>query len=146
MVYTPGMAAPPGMYLDPASGLMLPMGTALADHGLRVGSWFLDRLLAFVTLGIGYVIWGLIVWGNGQTPAQQILGLRCWRPEDGRVASWGWMAMRQIIGSIVQDFLGITALVSFILFFTRQDRRPLTDLVAGTVVLHDPSGVFRTPN
>ena len=25
--------------------------------------------LAIVTLGIGYVIWGLIVWGNGQTPA-----------------------------------------------------------------------------
>jgi hypothetical protein len=25
--------------------------------------------LAIVTLGIGQVIWGLIVWANGQTPA-----------------------------------------------------------------------------
>jgi uncharacterized RDD family membrane protein YckC len=135
------------MYFDPQSGLMLPMGTALAGHGLRIGSWFLDRLLAFVTLGIPYAIWALCIWGRGQTPAQQILGLRCWRPEDGRVASWGWMAMREIIGNIIQAVLSfITALVSFILFLTRQDRRPLTDLVAGTVVLHDPNGVLKAPN
>jgi uncharacterized RDD family membrane protein YckC len=145
MGYAPGMAMPPGMYLDPESGLMLPMGTALAGHGRRIGAYFLGILLAFVTLGIGYAIWGLIVWGNGQTPALQVLGMRCWRPEDGRVASWGWMAMREIIGRIVDGILWIiTGLVSFILFLTRQDRRALHDLVAGTVVLHDPNGVLNT--
>jgi uncharacterized RDD family membrane protein YckC len=147
MAYAPGMAAPPGMYLDPESGVMIPMGTALASHGRRIGAYFLGGLLAFVTLGIGYLIWGLIVWGNGQTPAQQVLGMRCWRPDDGRVASWGWMAMREIIGTLAESiFWLITSLVSFILFLTRQDRRCLHDLVAGTVVLHDPNGVLSTHN
>jgi uncharacterized RDD family membrane protein YckC len=137
------MAYAPGMYVDPQTGVLVPMGTALASHGRRVGAYFLGGLLAFVTLGIGYMIWGLIVWGNGQTPAQQVLGMRCWRPEEGRVASWGWMAMREVVGGLVYSVtFGIGSVVSFILFLTRPDRKALHDLLAGTVVLHDPNGVL----
>src|SRR6202035_5206086 len=91
-----------GMYLDPVSGLTLPQGTELASVGRRIGAYFLAIPLAIVTLGIGYAIWGLIVWGNGQTPALQVLGMRCWRPDDGRVAGWWWMALREIVGGIAE--------------------------------------------
>jgi uncharacterized RDD family membrane protein YckC len=139
----PAAAVPPGLYFDPASGLNLPQGTQLASVGRRIGAFFLAIPLSIVTLFIGYVIWGLIVWGRGQTPALQVLGMRCWRPDTGRVANWGWMALREIIGRIVENVLSvITELVSFILFLSTKERRSLHDLVAGTVVLHDPSKVL----
>lgn len=135
-----------GMYLDQASGLTLPQGVQLASVGRRIGAFFLAIPLSIVTLGIGYVIWGLIVWGNGQTPALQVLGMRCWRPETGQVAGWWWMALREIVGRIVDGILSIiTLLVSFILMCARTDRRCLHDLIAGTVVLHDPNKVLANP-
>lgn len=131
------------MYFDPASQLVLPDGTQLASVGRRIGAYFLAILLSIVTLGIGYVIWGLIVWGRGQTPTYQVLRMRCWRPETGRVAGWWWMALREIIGSIVDGILSIiTELVSFILFLATKEHRSLHDMVAGTVVLHDPNNVL----
>jgi uncharacterized RDD family membrane protein YckC len=128
------------MYVDPVSGLMLPQGTELASVGRRIGAYFLAFPLAVVTLGIGYLIWGLIVWGKGQTPALQVLGMRCWRPEEGRVAGFWWMALREVVGRLAESiFWVITSLVSFILMLTRPDRRTLHDLIAGTVVLYDPN-------
>jgi len=53
------------MYVDQASGLLLPNGTELASVGRRIGAGFLTIPLAIATLGIGYIIWGLIVWGGG---------------------------------------------------------------------------------
>jgi len=36
----------------------------------------------------------------------------------------------------------ISQLISFILMFTSKDRRCLHDIIAGTVVLHDPNKVL----
>jgi uncharacterized RDD family membrane protein YckC len=70
--------------------------------------------------------------------------MRCWRPETGRVAGWWWMALREIIGGLAEGILGwITLLVSFILFLARNDHKCLHDLVAGTVVIHDPNKVIQ---
>jgi uncharacterized RDD family membrane protein YckC len=139
----PVPAPPSGMYLDPASGLMLPNGVQLASIGRRIGAWFLAIPLVIVTLGIGYVIWGLIVWGRGQTPALQVLGMRCWRPETNRVPTWGWMALREVVGRIAEGILSIiTLLTSFILMCTGKERKTLHDYIAGTVVLHDPNHVL----
>ena len=135
---------PPGMYLDPVSQLVLPDGTQLAGVGRRIGAYFLSIVLAIVTLGIGYIIWGLVIWGRGQTPTYQVLKMRCWRPETGQVAGWWWMALREIIGRIVDGILSIiTSLVSFILFLSTKEHRSLHDMVAGTVVLYDPNEVLR---
>jgi uncharacterized RDD family membrane protein YckC len=143
-VYPAVPMLPPGTYLDQASGLVLPNGTVLASPGRRIGAFFLAIPLSIVTLGIGYLIWGLIVWGNGQTPALQVLGMRCWRPEEARVATFWWMALREIVGRIVDGILSIiTELVSFFFMLSRPDRRTLHDLIAGTVVLHDPDNVLR---
>lgn len=134
---------PPGMFVDAGSGLLLPQGTELATSGRRIGAWFLSILLAIVTLGIGYLIWGLIVWGRGQTPALQVLGMRVWRPENLQKASWGYMALREIVGRFVEGILSlITLLISFIMMLTGKERKSLHDLIAGTVVLYDPNKVL----
>lgn len=136
-------AVPAGMYFDQVSGLVLPQGVELASVGRRIGVYFLSIPLFIVTLGIGYVIWGLIIWGRGQTPALQVLGMRCWMPVSGRVAAFWNMALREIIGRLVDGILSfITELISFILMLTRRDRQCLHDLVAGTVVLRDPNNVL----
>ncbi|KRC65302.1 hypothetical protein ASE12_11325 [Aeromicrobium sp. Root236] len=132
-----------GFHLDQASGLVLPDGVELASHGRRIGAYFLAIPLAVVTLGIGYIIWGLIVWGKGTSPALQVLGMKVYRPEQRQTATFGTMALRNIVGGIAQGILSvITLLVSFILFLTRPDRRSLPDLIASTVVLHDPNKVL----
>jgi uncharacterized RDD family membrane protein YckC len=129
------------MYFDQMSGLVLPEGVELASAARRVGAYFLTIPLFIGTLVIGYVIWGLIVWSRGQTPALQVLGMRCWKPDTGRVASWGTMALREIVGRIVEG-LFITAIISFILMLARKDRQSLHDLIAGTVVVRDPNNVL----
>jgi uncharacterized RDD family membrane protein YckC len=138
-----GQPVPAGMYLDQQSGLMLPQGTVLATPGRRIGAFFLAIPLVIITLGIGYLVWGLIVWANGQTPALQVLGMRCFRPETNRVAGFWWMALRETIGRIAEGILSIiTELISLIFMLTRPDRKTIHDLIAGTVVLHDPSKVL----
>jgi len=138
----PGVPVP-GMYVDQASGLLLPNGTELASVGRRIGAGFLTIPLAIATLGVGYIIWGLIVWGNGQTPALQVLGMRAWRPETGRVAGFWFMALREIPGRIINHVLGmVTLLTSFVLFVAGRQHKALHDWIAGTVVLHDPDKVL----
>jgi len=144
------MAVPQGMWFDQASGLVLPQGTALASVGRRIGAYFLAIPLAIVTLGIGYIIWGLIVWPNGQTPTLQLLNMRAWRPETGKVAGFWYMALREIVGRFIDGILSlITAVTSFVLFVAGKEHKSLHDLIAGTVVLYDPDKVLselRTPN
>jgi uncharacterized RDD family membrane protein YckC len=69
--------------------------------------------------------------------------MRCWRPEEGRPAGFWWMALRDIVGGIVQGvFFGIGGLVSFIMFVSNKDHRSLSDLIGGTVVVYDPNQVL----
>jgi uncharacterized RDD family membrane protein YckC len=147
--YDAGLTAPEGvpagMYLEPVSGLVIPEGVQLASIGRRIGAFFLSIVLFIITLGIGYIIWGLIVWGRGQTPALQVLGMRCWRPGDTKVANWPWMALREIVGRFIENILGIiTLLISFILMVTSKQRKCLHDLIAGTVVFYDPNKLIPT--
>lgn len=138
-----GIPVPQGMYIDESSGLLLPEGTTLAGHGRRIGAFFLAIPLSIVTLGIGYIIWGIIAWTKGTTPALQVLGMRCWRPEDNRVPGFWWMVLREIIGRLCDGILSvITELTSFIMFLASRERKALHDYVAGTVVLHDPNKVL----
>jgi uncharacterized RDD family membrane protein YckC len=133
---------PPGSYWDAAHQVAVPNGTILASHGRRIGAWFLAIPLVIVTLVIGYAIWGLIVWGRGQTPALQVLGMRCWRMDDSKVADWGQMALREVIGRFLVSIIPFAQIVSFIMFLATKQRRAIHDYVAGTIVVHDPSRVL----
>lgn len=132
-----GYAMPP-----PVPGVPpLPPGVTLAPVGRRIGAYFLGIVLIVVTLVIGYIIWGLVVWQRGTTPALSVLKMRCVKADTGRKATFGTMALRDIVGRILEGIVGwITELVSVILFLTRGDHRCLHDLVGGTIVVHDPEG------
>jgi uncharacterized RDD family membrane protein YckC len=130
--------APPGMYLDPASKLVLPQGVRLASRTRVAAALLLALLLFAVTLGIGYVTWSLFTWSQGRTPAQRVLNLRCWLPEPRRVAGRDDMAVRQVLGF----FLCGGLLWGFFVWLVSSKQRSAGDLLAGTVVLHDPDRVL----
>ena len=71
-------------------------GIELAGQGRRLGGYVLDIVLFVVTLGIGWIIWYLVVGQRGQSPAKQILGIRVVR-EDGNAAGLGWMLIRDLV-------------------------------------------------
>jgi uncharacterized RDD family membrane protein YckC len=134
-------AAPGGLYLDPVTGLTIPQGTEVASPGLRVGAFFLSGILGLVTLGIGYFIWGIISWSGGQTPTQQVLGIRCWKVDEGRVASWGQMFVWGLCRAII-DEIAFGGLVSFVMMLANKDKRTLYDRISGIVLLRDPNKVL----
>jgi uncharacterized RDD family membrane protein YckC len=129
---------PPGMYFDRRSGLVLPQGVQPRSVGRVVAAYSLAVLLFIVTLGIGYLAWGVVTWGRGQTPAQKLLGLRCWRPETGRMAGRMHMAIRQITGLLLNGEL----LMGPLILLASKDRTSVGDFFVGTVVLHDPHDVL----
>ncbi|HEX8802909.1 MAG TPA: RDD family protein [Acidimicrobiales bacterium] len=116
-------------------------GLPLSSAGRRLGSALLDSVLFVVLLGIGWVIWSLIVWSKGQSPAKSLLNLRCVHLETQRAATWGRMALRELVGKSLIGALtvGISSVVScfMILGPTRQG---VWDKVAGTAVVDDPDG------
>ena len=63
----------------------------------RLGAIVLDATLIVLTLGIGWVIWSFIVWGQGQTPGKQILKLRVYDKTTEKPAKWGQMAIREFL-------------------------------------------------
>ncbi len=132
-----------GTYFDGATGLTLPIGTTLATNGRRIGAFFLAIPLAIVTLVIGYWIWGLIAWTKGTSPALMALQMKVYNPENGEVADFKRMSLRNVVGTIAQYILFfIPALVSFVLFLSTDKRKALHDYAGSTVVLFDPNKVL----
>jgi uncharacterized RDD family membrane protein YckC len=138
--YEPQSSVPPGMYVDRKSGLTLPEGARRASRGQVGATYALAVVLFIVTLGAGYLIWSVVTWGQGQTPAQRIWGLRCWHPETGRVADRGQMALRQFTGLVLNGQL----LIGVWIMLSSMSEVSVGDIFAGTVVLRDPGNVLLT--
>jgi uncharacterized RDD family membrane protein YckC len=134
----PRPPVPPGMYFDRGSWLVLPDGTRPARISQVIAAYALAVLLFILTLGAGYLIWALVTWGQGQTPAQRLLGLRCWRPDTGRVAGRKHMAVRQVTGLLLNGEL----LAGVFLLFVGESLNSVGDFFAGTTVLYDPDNVL----
>jgi uncharacterized RDD family membrane protein YckC len=109
------------------------------SRGLRFGAYLLEILLVIVTLFIGWVIWSLIIWGEGKTPAKKVLGMTCVKLDTGQSAAWGTMFVREIVGKWLLSAItaGISGLVSAIMILFVDDRRGIWDHLAGTVVVKD---------
>ena len=62
----------------------------------RLVGFVLDIVLFVVTLGIGYLIWALIVFRGGRSPAKQLLGMRVIKMKDDRGPpdGGGWCGAR----------------------------------------------------
>ena len=111
----------------------------------RLGAIVLDATLIIITLGIGWVIWSFIVWGEGQTPAKKILKLRTINFTSGRSASWGHMGIREALVpttvSIASFFTGGIASIAWIVveivFYFTKGQRTFRDYWVKTAVVNE---------
>jgi len=94
----------------------------------------LSSLLFVGTLGIGYLIWSVVTWGSGQTPAQRLLGLRCVDLDTGRITSRRRMAARQILGWCLNGQL----LIGLFFVFSDSGQTSVGDAFMTISVIHDP--------
>ncbi len=121
----------------------LPTGATLSTPARRLGGYLLESVLAVCTLFIGWMIWALIVFPKGQTPAKAVLGMRVVNLETNRAASGGRMALLEIIAKPVIGILGAAIVVGIIVNFWLlwdRDNQELWDKIVGTVVVNDSSG------
>lgn len=112
------------MFLGPA-----PLGT-------RIGSYVLELLLAIITLGIGWLIWSIVLWSEGLSPAKKMMGLVVIDRRTGRPATGGTMAFRELVGKGVLGAMtcGITGIVSIFMVLGGGERRAVHDSIASTIV------------
>ena len=111
----------------------------------RLGAIALDAALMILTLGIGWIIWSMIVWSDGQTPAKKILKLRTLNQTNGRAATWGHMAIREALvpitvsaaSTITGGIAGIAWIVVEIVFYFTKGQRTLRDYWVKTVVVNE---------
>ena len=62
---------------------------SIASPGVRLGAFLLDCVFAVITLGIGWIIWSLVVWGKGTTPGHQVLKVYIVDAKTNQFCSWG---------------------------------------------------------
>jgi len=114
----------------------------LSSKGKRFGAFLLDGLLMVVTLVIGWIIWNIVLWGRGQSPAKQLLKMRVVMKDDRRYATWSDMLLRELLGKAVLGFVPLYSLVSGIVLLVDDDAQAVWDKIAKTVVIDDPNNVF----
>lgn len=115
-------------------------GHPLATPRHRLAANFVDAGFYIVTLGIGWAIWSLVMWGKGQTPGKQILKIRVYdATKSNKPANWGRMCIRQaLIPAAMGAFF--YALWDSSAFFTPNHIRPSVLIVhfstLGTVCMY----------
>ncbi len=139
----PSSAPPP----PPAAGYGQAAGPALqlSSPGKRFGAWLLEILLIIVTLLIGWLVWSLIVWGKSTTPAKQLLKMRIVRFDENRPATYGEMAMRELVGKYLLGNVtfGISTIVGGVMIISDgTGRQAIWDKIASTTVVEDPNNQF----
>lgn len=114
----------------------MPAGITTSSARRRLLGFALDLVLAIVTLGIGYLVWTLIVFRGGRSPAKQLLGMRAVKLKDDRPAGWWRMLWREIA-----KLLLLTVLVSAFWILWDYDNQELWDKMAETLVVDWPRHV-----
>ena len=130
-------------YIDPLRESVGPMRYASFQH--RLGAYALDIAISALTFGIGWLIWSFIVWGEGQTPGKRILKIRVRHFETGAVATWGHMAVRELLipitvviaSSLTSGLAAVAWIVIEIVFYFTKNNRTLRDLWVKTAVINE---------
>ena len=134
----------------------------MASPWTRAGELGLEFVLMACTFGFGWVGWWIIAWGDGQSPAKVVLHLHVVNANDGRLASFGRMALREglgkatagaalLAGVALRQWWLLALAVAYTAFGAAAAifdvrRRTLWDRLAGTVVLEgDPPLVPAMP-
>ncbi|MBB4741300.1 putative RDD family membrane protein YckC [Actinoplanes octamycinicus] len=131
--YSPYAAGPVGV---PQSG---PGGAVLVSAGGRIGAVLLDALLIMVTLWIGWLVWAMFTWADGQSPGKKLLGHVVVDARTGVPFDWGRMALREfcvkgLLAWVLNLFtFGFYALVDAFMVFS-DGQRTLHDRMSGSVV------------
>lgn len=122
----------------------LPESIVLSSPWRRLGGYLLELVLVVCTLFVGWFIWSIVVWGRGQSPAKQILGMRVIRDDSlqavGRLGMVGRGFSKWLIGLVA----GFT-LIGYVLFcwlLWDKERQELWDKMCGTVVVNDRQGLL----
>ena len=117
----------------------MPPGVHLSSPARRFGGYLLEGILAGVTLIIGWVVWSFVVYGRGQTPAKQLLGMRAVDLRTGEHATWGRMFVREIVAKPLVGLVSWVTLgiANFWLIWDSRNQE-LWDKIVGTVVVNDP--------
>jgi uncharacterized RDD family membrane protein YckC len=138
-----GTSAPaaPAPVAAPVVGSHTVAGLEVTSAGRRIGAYLLEGVLISVTFVIGWFIWSLVLWGQGQSPAKKLLGMRVVDLQTEKAATFGTMFMREIVGKglIGGITFGITAIVS-IFTILGASRQGVHDKIAKTIVVDDPNG------
>ena len=129
---------------QPDERVVQPQQYRFASFQHRLGGIALDLALMVVTLGIGWLIWSLIVWSEGQTPAKKILKMRTLHFETGQPATWGHMGVREFLipltinlASLASGFVGFVWIAIEITFYFTKGRRTFRDYWVKTVVVNE---------
>ncbi len=132
-----------------APNTILPPGVSVANPWIRLGSYILEGILMLITLGIGWLIWGAMTAGSGQTPAKRVLKLRVIGASSLTPVGFAKMFwVRGFLAGIVAQ-LAILCTLGVLLFMPFWDKRKqnLWDKISSTYVVNDPNDSWKTkPN
>ena len=105
----------------------------LASPWIRLAACLINVVLIIVTLGIGYLIWAMALWGQATNPAKKMLGLKVIHADTGVPVNWNHMAIRSALLPFVLAFIPFGAFVDALFIFGPRNQR-LVDKVARTLV------------
>lgn len=105
----------------------------MASRGERVLAWFVNSILVFLTLFIGWIIWWFIVAPKGQNPGKAVVGLRVIQT-NGDAVTTGGMFVRGLVGWVF-GLIILGSIVDNIWLFFDRDAQTLHDKAVGTVVV-----------
>jgi uncharacterized RDD family membrane protein YckC len=97
------------------------LGGALIGIGWLLSAE-LGSIIAILPFAAAWLVWSILAWRNGQSPAKQLLGM--YVVHDGRPASWKRMAVRELVakpvagiacGAVTVLAHGLPALIYFVL-------------------------------
>jgi uncharacterized RDD family membrane protein YckC len=130
----------------------------LASPGRRLGAYLLDWILPFASIGalvtvvawsgggmaaviaaaaltLAYIVWSGVLFSRGTTPAKNLLGMDVIN-EDGRVAGFGRMFVREWIGKLIISHMVFC--LGLLWIFVDKDRQCWHDKLVSTYVVKRP--------
>jgi len=128
-----------------------------AGFFVRVAAAILDGFILLIPIALVSVIFGenlgkllsyALIWGyaiymlsnKGATLGKMAVGLKV-TTEDGGMLSVGKASLREIVGKLVS---GIILVIGFLMVAFTKKKQGLHDMIAGTIVVYDPTRKRRT--
>ena len=107
----------------------------------RIAAFILDAILLAVTLGVGWVVWSILLLKHSTSPGKKILGLKVVHASSWAPATVRQMLLRELVGKLVVSPVtaGLSDLASVIMILVTKKRQAVWDLLADTTVVRASS-------